>query len=429
MEKQTFIKKTYTQDSQHTYQRISFTVDEQIEYIKISYDYQRFIEKPTALGMAKEEINIIDLGLFSPDGRLRGWSGSERLSIVVSEAFATPGYTRSPIAAGIWEVALGIYKVASQVDVSITITLIPKERRFFKGDLHTHTLNSDGIFTTTEVITYAKHAKLDFIALTDHNNTQQNDEIGNPEGITVLPGMEYTNYRGHACFFFSDSGRFTANPLSNTKEEMIETFNKAKDQGALISLNHPFDESCPWLFGFDMEYQLVEVWNGLFKSSDQKAVAWWHQQLVEGNHLVAVGGSDIHQIGQGRSFGTPTTWIHALSPGKEDLLTALKQGRVSISATPTAAQLDLIIGGAHLGETIIFSEDLKVNLLIYAAKAGDTVILYSDQGEEQRWTCPCAGKVTFVFSIQKRKFYRAELYRTILDYKLINALTNPVYLA
>jgi hypothetical protein len=423
------IVKSYSREEQQSYTKIPFTVGENIEQIEISYNYQRHMFKNHALGVSKEEVNIIDLGLFSPDGKLRGWSGSERTTVYISSSDASPGYKRGAIPPGRWNLALGIYKVTDQAKVSITIKLKEKERRWFKGDLHMHTLNSDGIYKTGEVITYARHAGLDFIALTDHNNTQQNQEIGNPEGITVLPGMEYTNYRGHANLFFTDTTEFAENPLSNTREEMLSTLKAAEQREALVSINHPFDESCPWLWGFDVPFSLVEVWNAFFKESDSKAIAWWRNQLKEGKHLVAIGGSDTHRIEQGRSFGTPTTYIYARSAGKEDLLEALREGRVSISATPSSAQLDLVVADAHIGETVCFIEGMTGSIHIMGAKVGDRIVLYSNEGLEQSWEIAYAGTLVLPFLVQKRKFYQTELYRKTLAFEMLDAMTNPVYLS
>lgn len=421
------ISRTFTHQEQQQYTRLPFNVPEGIESIELSYSYQRYKQEAMKWGIAKQEINIIDLGLFDSRGMARGWSGSEQTDIFVSASKASPGYKRGQTEPGRWEVALGIYKVTDQVTVDITIKMQEKERRWFKGDLHMHTKNSDGIYTTREVITYAKHAGLDFIAISDHNNTQQNQEIGNPEGITVLPAMEYTNYRGHANFFFPDIEEFSQNPLSNTREELLSTLQAAQDRSALVSINHPFDTNCPWLWGFDLPFTHVEVWNGFFKESDRKAVRWWREQLRKGKPLVAVGGSDTHRIEQGRSFGTPTTYLYALSAGREDLLEALQEGRVSISATANAAQLDLVIADAHIGQTIPYQEGLSANILVNDAKGGDRIVLYSDRGEERSWVSEYEGTLSLPFSVDRRKFYQAELYRKTLGMDLLCAMTNPIY--
>ncbi|MDD3456866.1 hypothetical protein, partial [Sphaerochaeta sp.] len=62
------------------------------------------------------------------------------------------------------------------------------------------------------------------------------------------------------------------------------------------------------------------------------------------------------------------------------------------------------------------------------AKQGDRLILISDQGVEASWNAEYDGSLTFAFLVEKRRFYRIELYRKTLGIELLAALTNPVYL-
>ena len=57
----------------------------------------------------------------------------------------------------------------------------------FKGNLHTHTTNSDGVRTPAEAISAYRHAGYDFIAITDHRQYGAGIE---EEGFTVLSGTE-----------------------------------------------------------------------------------------------------------------------------------------------------------------------------------------------------------------------------------------------
>src|ERR1700679_1349798 len=56
---------------------------------------------------------ILDLGCFGPSG-FSGWSGGARSSFVVSPAGATPGYLAGEVVAGLWQVAIGLYKVPTE---------------------------------------------------------------------------------------------------------------------------------------------------------------------------------------------------------------------------------------------------------------------------------------------------------------------------
>lgn len=43
------------------------------------------------------------------------------------------------------------------------------ERKWFKGDTHLHTINSDGVLTKGQLVEYCKKQGLNFIIITDHN--------------------------------------------------------------------------------------------------------------------------------------------------------------------------------------------------------------------------------------------------------------------
>lgn len=70
----------------------------------------------------------------------------------------------------------------------IAMKLIESGRRFYKGNLHTHTTNSDGCRTPEEVMREYRDKGYDFLALTDHWKVGGERRFGN---MLVLPGVEY----------------------------------------------------------------------------------------------------------------------------------------------------------------------------------------------------------------------------------------------
>src|ERR1700743_3264997 len=66
---------------------------------------------------------VLDLGCFDPAG-FRGWSGGARDSFVVAERGATPAYLPGPVAAGRWQVVIGLHAVP-QEGVPFTVTAEP----------------------------------------------------------------------------------------------------------------------------------------------------------------------------------------------------------------------------------------------------------------------------------------------------------------
>jgi predicted metal-dependent phosphoesterase TrpH len=55
------------------------------------------------------------------------------------------------------------------VTILYELSFVQKHLRLFKGDLHTHTLASDGVLTAEELAQFARRQGLDFLAITDHN--------------------------------------------------------------------------------------------------------------------------------------------------------------------------------------------------------------------------------------------------------------------
>jgi hypothetical protein len=59
--------------------------------------------------------------------------------------------------------------------------------------------------------------------------------------------------------------------------------------------------------------QGLEVWTGQFQPDDEASLATWDSMLVQGQRIVANGGSDLHgtENDQGFASGRPTTVVHA----------------------------------------------------------------------------------------------------------------------
>ncbi|MCU0702363.1 MAG: PHP domain-containing protein [Fimbriiglobus sp.] len=88
------------------------------------------------------------------------------------------------------------------------------------ADLHTHTTASDGAFTTSQVVAFARLARLDAVAITDHDTFAGVPEMA-VDGVRVIPGVEVTaEWNGgevHVLGLFA--GTSPLGPLSRGKSE------------------------------------------------------------------------------------------------------------------------------------------------------------------------------------------------------------------
>src|SRR5437870_528298 len=151
---------------------------------------------------------VLDLGCAGPAG-FRGWSGGARSSFVITTDAATPGYLSGELEPGVWQVMIGLHQLPAEgaeyrleAEVSAragelapepvpapppplpsgerpparTLPALPG-RRWLAGDLHTHTVHSDGTQTVPELSRFAAGLGLDFIAVTDHNTVSHHSEL------------------------------------------------------------------------------------------------------------------------------------------------------------------------------------------------------------------------------------------------------------
>ena len=75
---------------------------------------------------------------------------------------------------------------------------LPENGNFYRGNLHAHTVSSDGHNSTEELIQFYKDAKYDFLAITDHNiYTDLSDR--STDDFLLIPGAEIGIYKSCAC--------------------------------------------------------------------------------------------------------------------------------------------------------------------------------------------------------------------------------------
>ena len=286
------------------------------EAFSLTYRYERHHEGelPVERGSftARQEINIIDLGLIAPDGSQVGASGADKSEIFLSETRATPGYRPCPLVPGEWGILVGAYKVApAGVTVLYELSFTPKHRRLLKGDLHTHTIASDGVLTAEELARHALRQGLDYLAITDHNQMVSQAELPQLPGMTLIPGVEWTHYQGHASFLGVDKP-YDEPFFTNTPEEMQARFASARARGALISINHPFEAGVEFRFDIhSIPFDCLEIWNGPMRESNLRAVGLWQSLLAAGKKVPICGGSDYHRDGLFIFPGGPTTCVYA----------------------------------------------------------------------------------------------------------------------
>jgi hypothetical protein len=307
------------------------------------------------LAYERAEGTVLDLGCFGPGG-FRGWSGSARESFVIGRDAATPGYLPGEIAAGTWQVAIGVHRVppdgvpyrltAEVVRSAADLRLPPvpaappapasrppsralpasEGRRWLAGDLHTHTVHSDGVLTVNELAVLAAERGLDFIAITDHNTVSHHAGLpaaARRYGITLVPGQEVTTDYGHA-------GALGDIDWVDFRREPDDWLDATEAGGGLLSVNHPFAGPVSWVHPMRRRPPLIEVWHWSWLDPRWTTpLSWWQAWDPT---AIPVGGSDWHRSGSDAPPGRPTTWVQCAGAEPADVIDGLRAGLVAISA-------------------------------------------------------------------------------------------------
>jgi len=410
---------------------LPFTMPSDIEALAISYRYERFHDAEALSGFtSRTEINIVDIGLISPDGIEVGASGSNKTEISLGPTSATPGYKVVPLVPGEWQILVGAYKIAPEgLKVTYELTFTRKHLRLLKGDLHTHTFGSDGVLSAEELAVHAMRHGLDFLAITDHNQFGVAAAFPHVPGLTLIPGVEWTHYQGHANFLGVDqpyAGSFAA----NTPEETASRFASARKNGALIVANHPFDENAPFKFDLAaLPFDCLEIWNGPMRESNLRALGLWHGLLAAGKKIPIVGGSDYHRDNLFQILGGPTTCVFAMSPNRPDILAALKAGHAYLTFAATGPTLEFTAGDAMLGDSVKWSQQKEMHIKLDGLLAGDLVNLVTRMGSQTLLTAPSAGSFETVQTMPEPGFARVEVHRIFIPGvpPLPALISNPIY--
>ena len=449
------LKTRFEPDEERTFRHVPFEIPDHVHQIHIEVTYNDRIDSSPML----QGGNTLDIGIFDQNGiesggpGLRGWSGSVRTDITIDDTWATPPYRAGDIGAGTWHLLFGAYKVGPNgMDVEIAIdlntdieppvvppwpdldalhrTAIPAaaEPGWYRGDLHMHTVYSDGDSYPHEVTAIAYTTGLDFYGITDHNRARSpKDLVPHGGGWPVLvPGVEVTTYAGHFNVWGTDTWYDFRHP---TAEGLQAAVDAARADSGLVSLNHPRPFGPAWEFPEVTGFDCMEPWNGWWGLLNNLATGYWADALAGSDASswpVGVCGSDTHRNkAPGQSWnpvsnatmGYPTLWIQTDDTlTAESILDAIRSARCFTSESPSGPQLFVRCEGDEMAVRVVGAE-------------GDALLEIGPHG------CLGAGAVkgpdvTKRWSVRDLKnegipFVRFEVHAASGG---IRALSNPVWL-
>jgi len=226
--------------------------------------------------------------------------------------------------------------------VRLTSPYLTEGFHWVRGNLHTHTTNSDGLMTPEGTAQAYADLGYDFLCLSDHDVLTW--PVQAPNGLIMLPGIEV----GGGPHILAVNVEV---PISPTlpRQEVVDAVLAA---GGIAILNHP-----NWETHFnhfpqaEMEalrgYAGIEIYNGVVEILEGSALATdrWDQLLSKGIKAFGFAHDDAHRS---FTFGTASLVAQIPERTRASVVDALANGRFYSSTGVHITSVTVEDGAVHV---------------------------------------------------------------------------------
>jgi hypothetical protein len=346
-------------------------------------------------------------------------------------------------------------------------------------NLHMHTRYSDGTGLHKDIAAAAIRQGLDAVIVTDHNVLVKDFEGYHREGdkrVLMLIGQEVHDQArdpqvNHLLIFGAKRD------LATLAEDPQALINAVRDAGGICFLAHPHEPAAPLFHetaitwdSWDVQgYTGIELWNHLshlkykltswpssifhvffpqffMDTPDPSTLKKWDELLASGRRVVALGGSDAHELHYGLGpirrtifpydlhFRTLNTHLLLDSPLGDDsradcerVLAALGAGRGWIGHDQIAPTRGFRFHAqgreaeATIGEEIPLTGGVTLQAKLPAAAE---ISLWRNGQRVQVWKRADRG----VYTVTEAGVYRVEVHKRVLGARRGWIYSNPIYI-
>jgi len=215
-------------------------------------------------------------------------------------------------------------------------------KKWFKGNLHTHTTESDGALSPEETVERYRYAGYDFLAITDHFMPGIYESISetmeNPEFL-VLSGVEYgtncenrNNDNKHSRLIHINGIGFTAPPEYSPDFSAQEIVDAIHQKDGIAIFDHPvWSRNLPEDVLTAEGYDGLEIYNSAASAAADSSVVV--DMLAYHGLLIPVVAADDTHFFTGEEFGG-FIMVQADSLNRNDILHAIREKRFFASRGP-----------------------------------------------------------------------------------------------
>tara|TARA_B100000579_G_scaffold189336_1_gene154573 strand:- start:67474 stop:68391 length:918 start_codon:yes stop_codon:yes gene_type:complete len=233
---------------------------------------------------------------------------------------------------------------------------------WYKGNIHTHTTNSDGDSSPDHVASWYKKNQYDFLVLSDHNHLTILDEAETEKNKwpLLVPGEEITirEINGHpAALHINGIGiknLITPGSYESNIDGINDVVDKVNLQGGLASINHPNYQW--WVSADDIKHSkdawAFEVFNGHMHSNNEGSLhsmsteEIWDEILSSGKLIYGVASDDAHHFTEEFSSirsnpGRGWIFVKSSSLKVEEIIQSMKKGEFYSSTGVELKELEI----------------------------------------------------------------------------------------
>jgi len=239
--------------------------------------------------------------------------------------------------------------------------------------------------------------------------------------VSLLPGVEFTTYAGHANGI--GATKYVDHRLGLDGVSLDTALAAFAEQDVVFSINHPLLDlgttciGCAWKHPIPRErLGAVEIGTGGWDKTGvlftKNVIAWWDRLASQGVRAAPIGGSDDHSGGRGTGMfdspiGSPTTMVFATSLDPSGIVAAVRAGHTVVKLQgPEDPMVDLRINDAMVGDALEASTaTLKVTV---TDGVGATLVVLRD-GAEFKSVPVDATPFVLTESLTEGGRYRAEV--------------------
>lgn len=187
------------------------------------------------------------------------------------------------------------------VAVLASFVCLSLQADWMRGNLHTHTLESDGDSTPEEMARWYREHGYDFLVITDHDKITR---IPAPEGLVLVLGEEVTDRLPKKPLHVNAIGLTTVvKPQGGTTpvDVLQRNIDAVRKAGGIALVNHP---NFGWAFGAEellklRDFTLLEIASGhpyVNMLGPPSHEAMWDRLLTAGRRVWGVAVDDSHHL-------------------------------------------------------------------------------------------------------------------------------------